>query len=302
MKLDFRALTPDDVKVRIGGFTELGVELLVYKNARVDANILDEAVGPENWQCIPSPDLHSCTISIWDDDKKCWVSKGDAGDVRSGASCPNKEIASDAFKRAGTKWGIGRELYNLPKILVACATKKGPKGYVPVKYNDPLLFGMFVDTMTFAKKTKTQKGPQKLTKLVIKNGYGDILFSYDSKKGIIAAETPDREIKADEVPMMAEIPAIDFEDGECELDFESGGIIDMNEGAASVPPVQPTIPVENMPPMPEMAPIPDEVIAPAPAKAKPARKAPKKSAAKASKELPDPAVDLAAFVQAKANN
>ena len=46
--------------------------LLLYKDARVDQNILDETVGPENWQRsheIIGDNLYG-TVSIWDEAKK----------------------------------------------------------------------------------------------------------------------------------------------------------------------------------------------------------------------------------------
>ena len=46
----FRDLTAEDIDVRVQSARESGVILLLYKNARVDMNILDETVGPENWQ------------------------------------------------------------------------------------------------------------------------------------------------------------------------------------------------------------------------------------------------------------
>ena len=56
------------------------------------------------------------SISYWDEEKKQWISKEDVG-VES-ASEGEKGEASDAFKRAGFNWGIGRELYTAPVILI----------------------------------------------------------------------------------------------------------------------------------------------------------------------------------------
>jgi hypothetical protein len=48
--MKFRVLTEDDVEVRVGMINSNGVSLLLYKDARVDQNILDQTVGPDNWQ------------------------------------------------------------------------------------------------------------------------------------------------------------------------------------------------------------------------------------------------------------
>ena len=48
--MNFRDLTKDDIEVRVQSVKKNGLILLLYKNARVDMNILDETVGAENWQ------------------------------------------------------------------------------------------------------------------------------------------------------------------------------------------------------------------------------------------------------------
>ncbi len=48
--MKFRRLKADEIEVRIGSVKENGLSLLLYKDARVDQNILDETVGSMNWQ------------------------------------------------------------------------------------------------------------------------------------------------------------------------------------------------------------------------------------------------------------
>jgi hypothetical protein len=81
-------------------------------------SILDETFGAENWTCSYREIKGNlfCTISVWDKEKKMWISKEDVG-IESRTEGEKGE-ASDSFKRAGTKWGIGRELYTSPKIFV----------------------------------------------------------------------------------------------------------------------------------------------------------------------------------------
>lgn len=114
--MKFRKLKPDEIDVRISRTFKTGVSLLLYKNARVDQQILDETVGPMNWEREHSRDNANCIVSIWDADKSQWVHKEDTG------VCGNmereKSVASDSFKRACVNWGIGRELYTAPDIVV----------------------------------------------------------------------------------------------------------------------------------------------------------------------------------------
>ena len=49
-RLNFRAVTAQEVDVRIQSIDYYSVKLLLYKDARVDQNILDETVGELNWQ------------------------------------------------------------------------------------------------------------------------------------------------------------------------------------------------------------------------------------------------------------
>lgn len=126
----FRALRADEVEARVSIVKENGVALLLYKDARCDMNILDETVGPFNWQRSHSRDNANCTVSIWDEDKKQWVSKEDTG--TESFTEKEKGLASDSFKRACFNWGIGRELYTAPFIWISqneCSIQKKGSGY-----------------------------------------------------------------------------------------------------------------------------------------------------------------------------
>lgn len=134
--MKFRTLRADEIEVRTQQIKENGVSVLLYKTARTDANLLDETVGADNWQ----NDFKSIDgkmfgyISI-----KCgneWVTKSDSG--TEGNIEAEKSLASDAFKRAGFKWGIGRELYTAPFIWISADVIKienrGGKFYTNEKF------------------------------------------------------------------------------------------------------------------------------------------------------------------------
>ena len=113
---DIRLLTPQDIEVRIQSVNSGGVRLLLFKNARVDMNILDETFGPMNWKREHTRDNTNCIVSVWDAEKQEWVSKEDTGtDSNMDAQ---KGRASDSFKRACFNWGIGRELYTAPDMFI----------------------------------------------------------------------------------------------------------------------------------------------------------------------------------------
>lgn len=123
-------LTANDVECRIKKITNEGAVLLLYKTARVDMRILDEVYGSMNWQRhheVINNNLF-CTISVWDSDKAQWISKQDVG-TESNAEA-EKGQASDAFKRAGFAWGIGRELYDSPFIWISGKVSKYDRFHV----------------------------------------------------------------------------------------------------------------------------------------------------------------------------
>lgn len=112
----FRTLRADEIDVRVATITSKGFSLLLYKDARCDMNILDETIGSMNWQRTHTRENANCIVSIWDDEKKQWVSKEDTGTESNTEK--EKGLASDSFKRACFNWGIGRELYTSPFIWV----------------------------------------------------------------------------------------------------------------------------------------------------------------------------------------
>ena len=118
-KYMFRDLRADEIECKIATVNGKGVSLLLYKTARTDMQILDETVGAFNWKC----GYHEvkgnmyCEISIYDKEKNQWITKEDCG-VESAFGDKEKGEASDAFKRAGFKWGIGTELYTSPFIWI----------------------------------------------------------------------------------------------------------------------------------------------------------------------------------------
>jgi hypothetical protein len=117
MEYKFRDLKSNEIDVRIAQVKENGVSLLLYKDARCDMSILDETVGPMNWQRKHTRDNANCIVEIWDNEKKQWIGKEDTG--TESFTEKEKGLASDSFKRACFNWGIGRELYTSPFIWIS---------------------------------------------------------------------------------------------------------------------------------------------------------------------------------------
>lgn len=130
-----RLLKAEEIECRVGQQTKdkSKYTVLLYKTSRTDMDILDEVFGSENWMSehyeVKGKDF--CRISVrlsfcdnvngsadYGKDIKVnnyeWVGKSDCGSESNIEA--EKGEASDAFKRAGFQWGIGRELYSAPKI------------------------------------------------------------------------------------------------------------------------------------------------------------------------------------------
>ena len=169
-----RALKPDEIEVRVGTVGAKGCTMLLYKNARVDRQILDDTFGQMNWSCRYEEHKGNlfCSIGVYDAEKKEWVWKEDCGTESNTEK--EKGEASDSFKRAGFRWGIGIELYSSPFIFLPVATV--PDNYNKGKYklNNPSeLRGIYVSEI------KTTKG--KITALSLAQG-GRCIWSTDKRK------------------------------------------------------------------------------------------------------------------------
>lgn len=127
----FRDLRADEIECRVQSVKENGLVLLLYKDARVDMNILDETVGSSNWQ----REHYECKGNLFcrvgiaisrQNGVGEWVWKSDCG-TESNTEAQKGE-ASDSFKRACFNWGIGRELYTAPFTWIPadkCNIKNG---------------------------------------------------------------------------------------------------------------------------------------------------------------------------------
>lgn len=118
----FRDLRADEIEVKVKQIKENGLVCLLYKTARTDMDLLDETVGAENWENdyreikgnlyagIGIRQKDGSLVWKWD----CGVESREDGEGNE-----KKGEASDAFKRAGFRWGIGRSLYTSPFIWIS---------------------------------------------------------------------------------------------------------------------------------------------------------------------------------------
>ena len=165
----FRLLREDEIDVRIATINQKGASLLLYKDARCDMNILDETVGAFNWKRSHTRENANCVVSLWDANKKEWVSKEDTG--TESFTEKEKGLASDSFKRACFNWGIGRELYTAPFIYVSAD-----------KMNIYEKNGKYATYDKFSVEKIAYDDNRQITGIAIKNQKVESVFVYNNTK------------------------------------------------------------------------------------------------------------------------
>ena len=200
MELRFRKLKANEIDVRIGTITYnkpkdkssgvKGASFLLYKDARVDMALLDEVVGPMNWQRtheFKDGKLY-CKVGIRytlpDGTLVDWVWKEDVG-VESNTEA-EKGQASDSFKRACFNWGIGRELYTAPFIYLKQSDFPN---------EDLTYLKLFVNEIEYK--------DDEISKLVLVDSKGNLRYTYGCKEAtkkpkVVKTETKVAESKPEE--------------------------------------------------------------------------------------------------------
>lgn len=170
--MKFRVLKASEIDCRIQSIGQnktgaVGTTILLYKDARVDMNILDETVGAMNWQrghSVIDGNLY-CTISIWDEVKEQWISKSDVGTESNTEK--EKGQASDSFKRAGFNWGIGRELYSAPFVYIQLDKSE----YIERK-------GKLTSNAKFKVKDVSYDESRNIVRLVVVDSKGKVRYTF----------------------------------------------------------------------------------------------------------------------------
>ena len=196
-----RALYPDEVEVRVAQTTKNGIQLLLYKDSRVDMRILDSVFSVTGWRnrFEKIGDDLFCTIEIWDDEKKEWIPKcncGTEGNVGEG-----KSTASDAFKRAGFTLGIGRELYTklFAFVKVPTVARTNGKGYDVADSHKYVTYSVT--------HMKVDEDSEKIVELEITNSNGEVVYTYGMrKKNTSKVNTP----KSEEIPTESDFEALEI--------------------------------------------------------------------------------------------
>ena len=168
---EIRLLRADEIECRVGTINERGLSLLLYKDARVDQKILDEAFGMYGWERTHQGiegNLY-CTVRIWDSEKAQRIEKQDVG--TTSYTEKEKGQASDAFKRACVNVGIGRELYTAPFIWISSS-----------KANIQKRDNRYTTSERFQVREISYNEMREIAAITIVNDHGVVVYEYQEKK------------------------------------------------------------------------------------------------------------------------
>jgi hypothetical protein len=144
-----RTLEAHEIECRVSTINEKGLSLLIYKDARVDMNILDEMDIKWKREHVSINGKLFCRVSVYDTEIKEWITREDVG-IESNTEATKGE-ASDSFKRACFNWGIGRELYTAPFIWISANKYTGTVN----KSGKPTTYDKFsVEKIKYDEQTK----------------------------------------------------------------------------------------------------------------------------------------------------
>ena len=162
-----RLLQADEIECRVGNWNKdkTRYTVLLYKTARTDMDILDEIFGIDGWQVEyhPIEGKLFCNLGVFSEARGGWIWKESNG-AESNIEA-EKGQASDALKRAGFMFGIGRELYSAPQIWLDKSVNSYDLKVEQIEYD----------------------ASDKICTLVL-SSKGEVVYQYRNGKGMAKAE------------------------------------------------------------------------------------------------------------------
>lgn len=180
----FRTLKAEEIEVRVQSVKNGKANMLLYIDSRAVTKLLDETVGPMNWQ-TEFYEVNGQTIGklgIWDSEKQQWIWKSDTGTESNIEAV--KGLISDVYKRMISRWGVV-ELYSSPKIVL------DDDGYGNTGYRvSEILYDV----------------ERNITHLVLVNRFGKEVFRWDEGQRPQVTQAPQRA----QAPQNVQTDALDY--------------------------------------------------------------------------------------------
>lgn len=158
-----KPFAPEDLEWRLQGTNKnkTGGFAVPYVTNRAIQDRLDDVVGPENWRNEFRPwhgngkkDAQICGISIYNEQRKDWITKWDGAEDTDIEAV--KGGLSDSMKRAAVQWGVGRILYKMDTVWVDIEQRGS--SYVIAQKERPKLDKAYMDMLKKLKLEPAQPG------------------------------------------------------------------------------------------------------------------------------------------------
>lgn len=155
-RIEWPLLGPKEIECRIAVCKDGKTQILLYQNARTTMEAFDNMFGTFGWQMeyYSAGEYTLGRLGVYDDEKKEWCWKSDIGEESNISA--DKGFCSSTLKRVATQWGWARELYTAPKIWINNSDK----------------------FMTFNVQTIEYNTDREVSKLVITDKYGKVVFDW----------------------------------------------------------------------------------------------------------------------------
>lgn len=223
MNLNFRALRPDEIECKaiVEGNK---IEISLHCKAATCTKMLNEQVGPLNWEKEYSNGNKNCIVRIWDSEKQRMISKEDCGGPLTDID-GHKGQASNGFKRVcALGWGLGIELYSQPHIALAKTDNN-------VVYDDK---GHPIVSEHYSVSAIVYDEEKRMTMCVIVDSKGRVVYDWPNGNNVIDA-CQDEDDEPIIVPEDADMVSDDGNEYEDDLPDNTDGFDEVVDDCSTQP-------------------------------------------------------------------
>ena len=200
-ELKFRTLYAEEIECKA---TVMGsqVEIALHCRAETCTQLLNEIVGPMDWEKEYTNNNRNCIVRIWDKEKQRMISKEDCGGGQTEVE-GLKGQASNGFKRVcALGWGLGIELYSQPEIRIPLTDDNSTMD----KHGQPVVSERYrVSEITYSDK-------RKITSVTVVDSKGNVVWPFteaplmDSIDEYQDAPAPAEDLTVDEDDIVEDLP------------------------------------------------------------------------------------------------
>lgn len=178
-RIEWDLMGPDAIEIRPAQVKDGKVTLLCYQNGRNTMDALDKQFGEFGWK-VEYKDVAGQIygrLSIKDPDTGEWIYKEDTGEESNISA--SKGQSTDILKRLAVRFGYGRELYSVPRIVIPDDGYGNHLKVSEVSWNDN----------------------RECTHITLVNKFGKVMYTWD-KDGEVKHQVKQDDEKLDNLEML----------------------------------------------------------------------------------------------------